>query len=221
MDEAFHNDVNIEVILTHKLQKVSPTEEDDYETLKDFRFKDGRFVKYRYNHFNLPTGYDICMQSGHDSIFNYSVFVSHLNENESLNKIEREITPTFFKEWIEKNDFLPGKFESIFLSDFSSIFLFPGSRVSEPICWLMDYLWLKKLQSSNISEFALNLTGFSCMSSIYTEKKHVHILEGRLEGNNIWVPVTSYNCTQKYLEFRFIQVAQQRIDHDWSLLTEY
>jgi len=139
------------------------------------------------------------------------------------NILERDITPTFFKEWLEKNPIISGKIEDIHMWGYSGTFTFPGNPRS--ICLLMDYLFLNKLMRSAVTEYIIDPWSRECTSMVSDffwsqcgkTEKTCSILEGELGG--YWYPVYNRECKRPITEYnslRFTPKLQKLIDEDFS-----
>lgn len=140
------------------------------------------------------------------------------------NTLERDITPTFFKEWLEKNPIVSGKASDILLWSFSDTFTFPG----QPHCLslLMDYLFLEKLMQSSIADYVLEPWSRECtweVSEMFWRQngmteKSCSVLEGRVK--DYWYPVFDRKSSSipvtEFEELRFTPKLKKLIDEKFA-----
>lgn len=152
-----------------------------------------------------------------------------IESDEYENVLERDITPTFFTEWLEKNPIVQDKIEDIHMWGYSDTFVFCSN--SFPISLLMDFLFLKKLLKTKVTEYIVNPWSRQCTSRVYesfwrdhgVEKGDCSILEGKV--GCIWYPV--YNAGEKnrdvreYEKLRFNLQLQKLIDIDLKSVIVY
>jgi len=150
------------------------------------------------------------------------------------NVLEREITPTFFGEWLQRNPFIiAGTIEDIHMWSYSDTFDFPGRKQSAVLSLYMDYLFLQRLLKSNMSQFVSQPWSFQCMHTLSPQfwilngmrapssESGIHLLEGKFE--EAWYPISNkgFYTTLTCKEVRVNPVVQKIIDEDISRITFY
>lgn len=224
----------IDVTEDYKTHMHNFVEEDDdgqfkYETV--IKKKD-RYIALVYKQPCPPNGYISnggMVMAGLTEYYYTKVFDFETNDEKKICVLERDITPTFFSEWLEKNQVLDGKIETIYNCGYSySLNFFFGK--SSVLRFLMDFLFLKKLLKSNIEEFITKPWSRECTfeisdavwKSFGKTKNTCSVLEGKI--GFIWYPVYNRMFQRKVTDFEKLRLTselQSLIDKEMSGLSIY
>lgn len=223
------NDFCIRLCLRKKLEHVDVQDEvDSYyvdfilnntlcmtleEAIGKTFIKNGKHYAERYTKLNEPTNYVFKHILTSEDYFEYEI-VSKTKAESADKLIDIGLAPSMFNELINLNDFLPGKLNLCFLFSTSDTVLFVLRQ--NPVSFMLNCLFLKKVCNSIIGDFVTCPDGFICLMDYLVDGKFKRIVEGK--RGDVWEIVRYPYSIFLYEDYRLTQEMEDLAKKDFSCL---